>query len=274
MDTDDKARCSRSQNSVRQEWRLIADLESCLGMLSRLERDLDERQRIKARLQESTAQGRFVHPENLAHVISELLVIESKIEGCKERAAALRAQIAALTPTPSQASERSRQKELIASLCRHRLHTDRLIDAMVKKVQGFLQSREKLSAEIKTAAEAIDLKLLSSDGLDELRFERLANALPDSVLAESKRWVSGFFGQTVDTRPYSVRESILVLQETLANANIFRCGDVVFLTDAQAATLLAGSPKDFPPVVRVETAAKTESKRLAPDLTCQVVAGR
>jgi predicted transcriptional regulator len=236
----------RSQSSWREQWRLEADLKRCAAMISISEGNVAKLEDTVKRLTEAMLKGQPVFPGNLGDASRELDDEKRRLAEFRKHTARLQARIKELMrPTRSQADERRRQQIQLGKLAAIRLEKDRAIARNIDALLRLLPEREELTAKMRAAASAIDLKG-GPDFLDEARFVSLRDALPSDLLAESAARSAWLAGQERGKKPYTVSESTLTLEETLADCHCYRRGDTVHLTEEQATHLLASHSVESP----------------------------
>ena len=229
---------ARSQRSLLREAELRRGLASIDAAIIYTENQIAEEERVCSEMaQPSVSNGDyFLHPA-LQQRMSELRNSRDYLALCKEQRAKLQAEIDALYPNEKQAEARLENQQRLLQLVSERLERDRETAGFVKHLHRVLAARAELTTKIADACAAIELVLVE-DGLDARRFDELLAALPADLLAASQRWEAVFTGKQEGLKTYIVRAERIVLPETLASNGVFRFGELVELTEAQASELL------------------------------------
>jgi hypothetical protein len=236
----------RSQSSWREQWEHEASLTRLTAWISVCEASIAKLEQTVARLKQAVVRGDPVFGSNLGDATRELEDEKLRLATLKEETGRLKARINGLTrPTHSQADERRRQQIQLGRLAAIRQEKDRAMAHHIDAILRLLPEREELTAKMRAAAAAVDLKG-GADFLDEARFARLAEALPSDLLPKSAAWSAWFAGQERGKKPYIVSARTLTLEETLAECHCYQRGDTVYLTEEQATDLLASHSVESP----------------------------
>ncbi|MGH9357637.1 MAG: hypothetical protein ACRD1O_00495, partial [Terriglobia bacterium] len=139
-----------------------------------------------------------------------------------------------------QATAQLKQQRFVAHLSNERLEADRLIGSVIAQLRELLDGRAELSAKMRAAADAIDLRA----DLDEGRFVSLLASLPEDVAQASESWHRRFTGAERG-KEYVVTTDTLTLEETLADCGLYKRGSVLKLSDERASELLAKDAVDY-----------------------------
>jgi len=236
-ETKAKQWSARSQRSYLEEHRLRQELANCESGIAASERKVEELEKLKAaQLNRTFAESPGY---SIAHLPSTVAALEDEkrcLSAFQEHRASHLSQIhdhVEVTPTEEEA--RTAQQERVAAMVAERLERDRKIDSAVAALKTMLQERAKLSARMAEACSAIELDF--NDYVSE-RFDSLLASLPDGLAEASEAWKARQFGERVRAKPYIVRDDCLVVPETLAHSGVYRFGETILLTDAEAGELL------------------------------------
>lgn len=239
-----KAYSARSQASWDKQRELEHDLHMCMAWLMVAEKNVKELKEAVARIEKDMVERGDVSPEHLGDCTRKLEDEQRRFKGLKLRRDQLESQIKNLKhPAPEIAAERLKHQTALGRLASERLEWDRQISRYINRLLQMLKVREKLTAKMQAEAEAIDLR--GARGLlDEERFTKLMEALPDDLVDASEAWAARFTDSETGKKSYRVLRS-LTLPETLANCHCYEPGDTVRLDVEQASRLLAdGSVSD------------------------------
>lgn len=233
-----KAYSARRQASWEKQWELEHDLYMCTSWLVIAEKNVKELKEAVARIEKDMVERGNVSPEHLGDYARKLEDEERRLKALKLRKAQLECQIKNLKhPAPELAAERLKRQIALGKLASERLEWDRQISRQINRLLQMLKAREKLTAKMQAEAEAIDLRGVRGF-LDEERFARLMEALPNDLGDASEAWAAWFTGSETGKKSYRVLRR-LTLPETLANCHCYEPGDTVRLDAEQASKLLA-----------------------------------
>jgi len=227
----------RSQRSYLEEHRLRQELANCESGIAASERKVKELEKQKAAcLNRTFADSPGYSIANLPSTVAALEDEKRCLSAFEEHRASLLSQIHDhVEVTPSEEEARTAQQERFAAMAAERLERDRKIDSAVAALSGMLQERAKLSARMAEACSAIELDF--NDYVSE-RFDSLLASPPDGLAEASEAWTARQFGERGRAKPYIVRDDCLLVPETLAHSGVYRFGETILLTDAEAAELL------------------------------------
>ena len=226
-----------SQRTVIKQRELEGKIEHCGQIVSFVRAEVTKLQEMKKHQVEMVVGNRNSGDYFLPGAIVQAHEKEEALRLYEERKIEMAAQLEALQhPLECQIGERSNAQTQCAVVVAARLEKDREIDASISRLAQMLQERAALSAEMRQLASKIDLTL-SEDGLDEARFAVLAASLPTEMASKSQDWAAHFLGEQQGTKPFVVRAKQLIFPETLKDAQVFRSGERVELTERQASEL-------------------------------------
>jgi hypothetical protein len=158
---------------------------------------------------------------------------EAKIVALSPPRDRIQAEIEALTnPSPEERQVRAEHQKAVAALALERLEIDRALAKICLTLRGILEKREEMTRRMGGILGKVEFAPID---LDESRFDKMQKSLPENLAAASEEWVDSFLGenQSGRTEPYVVKEDVLYIEETLANAGVFRRGEQVALTAKQ-----------------------------------------
>jgi hypothetical protein len=240
--------------------------------LARLEADA-----IRLQDGDISSGGDAIIHQNLIQKRIEIGAHRETIKGYEEAAMAREQAIAKLNPSDAEVKARAEAQRKAEAIVCARLRTDLKIDAAVMQLRQLLKDRAQQTVELAEAVRPLELAL-PADGLDSVKFEALANSLPEDVGARSDHWVAHFLGKPKGGKPYIVRSEYLAVSETLPHNGVYKFGEVIILGDQEAQELLSNdyaAPTQRAPWRRLwpriltleafeQVKAAAEQKKLAP----------
>lgn len=254
----------RSQKSVLHQLELEAALEKCRKQITFTEKRIREwKEKAESQMQNITERTSPVIRQGFHRTLVGIDELERELAAFRKREKSLQAEIKALALSPAQATLRARLQGELAALVMERFAKDRAIDSALRKLRRVLQERAALTAKMVKIAG--DLEFAATADFDAGRFVALLDSLPVDLAAQSHDWVNWFFGQESEKEPHTVGSKVAVLPETLASCGVFRPGETVYLTKAQAAKLPSdesAKPVPTPEEMEASVAVKTDTGKL------------
>ena len=168
----------------------------------------------------------------------------------------LRAEIAAMQPTSSQAAERAAKQEKFAAIAKDCQGEILSLDVQVAGVKARLESILSLKQKMRELAVEIDLS--NAGGFGAEPFKALASSLPGPLGPAALAWLDWMLGNELK-RACIIKSEIEKLPETLASANVFRRGDTAQL-NAKDYTVATFEPPHIPSAFEVEAEAQRQAE--------------
>ena len=218
----------RSQRSFDLQIDLELQVSHLDSQISRYEKTIEDLKLYKANaLQKITKPTPSSFDQSaLGECVDKLRKDSQALEVLKQHRAALQKQISELAPKPKQIESRSDIQRKIVQIADERFAQDRLAQEALNALRGILQRRTELTAALAEAASSIDFTF-ERNGLDQQRFDALAESLPQEVAMSSEAWCEWVNGSRANTNPFIVRDECLIIPETLAHSGVYRFGDTI-----------------------------------------------
>lgn len=226
----------RSQKSRLQQRNLEEARDKVRVQIAFCERRIAEERHISARQTETASSGKYAIQQALSATLAGIADYERMLAAYKEREKVLTAEIEELeSPSAKEAAERAKHQAALASLAIERSAKDAAIDSVLQKLRDVLAVRASLTAKMVEVAALIDFDPTAD--WDAGRFAALEAALPVDVFAQSRDFVSRFFGMEGEKQPYTVGRAGALLPETLADSGVYRPGETAMLSQERAELL-------------------------------------
>jgi hypothetical protein len=227
---------ARSQRSIILESNLRKEIRKVGATIDRFRKKLPELEQSKASLTKMVVvQDQSNMQPQLDMTLLEIANVHGVIKACEEERSRTEEAVKKLDPSPVEVQARLIRQRNLAALAEGRQEQDEKVDRLLKELRQVLDDRAQLTAEMSSAAEALELAI-PKDDLDT-RLEKLSASLPADLLAASERWHCWFLGKPNGTRPYRICDEHLVVPETLAHNGLYHFGDTIQLTEGEAQLL-------------------------------------
>jgi hypothetical protein len=219
------------------------------------ERRIAEGKKTAETQRKTAAAGSYAIQRALSATLADVEERERLLGAYKGEEKALSIEIEALAhPTPAQAAQRRKHQATLAALAVERRSKDAVIDSVLQHLRKLLQGRAALTGKMMEVAALLDFA--PSIDLDAARFATLLGAVPAELLAQGDDWLNTFFGQESDKQCYSIGRAGCRLPDTLADAGVYRSGEVAFLGKQRAKFLpVEDAPSHLPTPDEMELAA-------------------
>ena len=185
----------RSQMSITREGKLREEHGKISRYISRVESELAELERDKARMARLIAAEGQPLQLRLADCIQHIDEVRASLKAFQEEADKTQRAVDELTPTPAQIEARRALHRELVGFGHERLDKTRQVEGLLQQLRQALEERNELAEKMRNAAKSLKLEI-SGDGLDEGRFEECLDSLPESLLSDSERWHDLFFGES------------------------------------------------------------------------------
>ncbi|MGA2982955.1 MAG: hypothetical protein ABSG32_04030 [Terriglobia bacterium] len=119
--------------------------------------------------------------------------MRESLKAFQEEADKTQRAIDELAPTPAQIEARRALHREFVRFGYERLDKTRQVEGLLQQFRQLLEERNELAEKMRNVAKGLELEI-SGDGLDEGRFEKCLDYLPESLLSDSERWHGLFFG--------------------------------------------------------------------------------
>jgi len=215
---------------------ILEKVEALIATTQEAVRELETAVDRKSR--QVAVEGRVEFRDGLDQAIAQLTTKRGRLEVFKRERERIKDDIQALLPTEAQNQARKEEQQRFAVLAEKRLHCDRRAHGLIAQLRQVLAERGELSAGMQKSAALFEMPVYG-ERLGPSALENLLRLLPEDVLAESERWHDLTFGGSRAGKAYVVCVPCLELPETFAHCGIYRFGDMVRLTDEDAAELLS-----------------------------------
>lgn len=226
----------RSRKSIRHEQALQKEVERFSALKHRTERTLAELEEKKKHAMALVHAGEVWADSLLGDTLTQierenrkLAAFTDEVTKAQSFLNAFRTQMAEFAP------ERARIQDMLAELAALRLMADYEIAQRVASLKEILDCRKEIVSSMKAKAQYVDLDYNFDAGISA----SLYDALSLEIVASSEEWNAIFTGDSEKLRPYVVIVDEFQPEETLARKGIYRFGEIVHLSEAEARPLLS-----------------------------------
>lgn len=227
---------ARSRKSIRREEELQKEVARCRALRSRVVNSLAQLDEEKARNLALIKQGESWAESPLSKALQnaenenrKLALFTAELEKAQSSLDKFRAHVEADAP------RRARVQGEIADLAGARLELDSLIDEALVKLRELLTQRTSLTDMMRERAQSIELECDLEGGVPPSLYD--AAAL--QIMPASAEWNAIFLGNSEKLKAYVVVIDDFTPGETLARQPIYKFGETVYMSEAEARPLLS-----------------------------------